>query len=70
MRVDGVVVVDPDGQLVDHGSDVGRFGEAGVVAFMVRTNASIMPLDCGLSMAIVRGRRLISRARRRVPLAV
>lgn len=32
MRVDRVVVVDPDGQLVDHGSDVGRFGEADVVA--------------------------------------
>ena len=35
---------------------------------MVRTNASAMPFDCGLSMGVVRGLRLISRAKRRVTI--
>ena len=32
MRVDGVVVVEPVGQLVDHGSGVGLFGDADVAS--------------------------------------
>ncbi len=32
IRIDGVVEVEPAGQLVDHGYGVGLFGDAGVVA--------------------------------------
>src|SRR5690606_41558371 len=32
MRMDGVVVVEPAGQLVDHGSGVGLFGDADIVS--------------------------------------
>lgn len=50
MRVDSIVVVAPVGQLADHDSSVGLFRDADVARFIVRTKASAMPLDCGLSI--------------------
>jgi len=70
MRVDSIVVVAPVGQLADHGSSVGLFHDADVTRFIVRTKASAMPLDCGLSIGVVRGLRLILLAKRRASLAV